>query len=257
VESARLDAELLLSHVLGVDRITLYTDSERPLSVKERALLREPIKRRANREPVAHIIGRRAFRRLDLSVNADVLVPRPETETLVEWAVEVLPDRARVFDWGTGSGAVAIALATERRDLRVVAGDASSAALVVAEANAEAAGAGVHFMESEGFAGLDEHRVDAIVANPPYLSESQYADAPPELRHEPRQALVAGPAGDECINAIIDAAPGSLLEGGWLLMEVGEGQAQAALARMDEVGFKESDLRHDLAGIERVVGGHL
>lgn len=257
VESPRLDAELLLSHVLGVERIALYTDSQRPLTVAERAQLRDPIRRRGEREPVAHIIGRRPFRRLDLTVNSDVLVPRPETEVLVEWAVDVLPDRARVVDWGTGSGAIAIALATERRDLRVVALDRSEAALEVARQNALDAGAQVHFLHSDGLAELGEHRVEAIVANPPYLSEAQYADAPAELAHEPREALVGGPKGDEVVNDIITAAVDHLLPEGWLMIEVGEGQARDALARMDKAGFKESDLRHDLAGIERVIGGHL
>ena len=257
IESARLDAELIVSHFLGIERIALYTDADRPLNVQERVLLRDPVRRRGEREPVAHIIGSRAFRRLDLAVNADVLVPRPETEVLVEWAVDALPDRARVVDWGTGSGAIAIALATERRDLRVVAVDRSAAALEVAKANAEAAGADVHFMESDGLGELGDHRVDAIVANPPYLSERQYAEAAAELGHEPREALVAGPAGDEVINAIIADAPDRLDAEGWLMIEVGEGQAHAALERMDDAGFKDSDLRHDLAGIARVVGGHL
>ncbi len=257
IESARLDAELIVSHFLELERIALYTDAERPLNVEERVLLRDPVRRRGEREPVAHIIGKRAFRRLDLLVNSDVLVPRPETEILVEWAVDVLPDRARVLDWGTGSGAIALALATERRDLRVVGIDKSAAALAVATSNAEAANANVHMMESDGFSALGEYKMDAIVANPPYLSEKQFEEGPKELTFEPREALVAGPVGDEMINAIIDSAVPFLDEEGWLMMEVGEGQAHAALERMDEAGFKESDLRHDLAGIERIVGGHL
>jgi release factor glutamine methyltransferase len=257
IESARLDAELIVSHFLGIERIALYTDSDRPLNLQERKLLRDPVRRRGEREPVAYIIGKRAFRRLDLQVNASVLVPRPETEILVEWAVDVLPDRARVLDWGTGSGAVALALATERRDLRVVGIDTSAAALAVAHANAEAAGANVHLMESDGFSALGDHKMDAIIANPPYLSDDEYAEAPKELTFEPREALVAGPVGNEVIDRIIDSAPQHLDEGGWLLMEVGEWQAHQALEHMDEVGFKESDLRHDLAGIPRAVGGHL
>ena len=141
IESARLDAELIVAHFLELERIALYTDAERPLNVQERVMLRDPVRRRGDREPVAHIIGKRAFRRLDLMVNSDVLVPRPETEILVEWAIDVLPDRARVLDWGTGSGAIALALATERRDLRVVGIDRSAAAIAVATSNAEAAGA--------------------------------------------------------------------------------------------------------------------
>jgi len=257
IESARLDAELIIGHVLGMERIALYTETDKPLTVKERAQLREPVKRRSEREPVAHIIGERAFRRLDIKVTPAVLIPRPETETLVEWATEVLPDRARVLDWGTGSGAIALALATERRDLRVVGVDRSVAALAVATENAEKSRANVHFEESDGFAILEGHKIDAIVANPPYLSEAEYEDAPPELAYEPRDALVAGPKGDEIITSIIKDAPTYLNEEGWMIMEVGAGQAEGALELMDEVGFKDSDVRHDLAGIARVVGGHV
>lgn len=256
IETARLDAELIVGHVLEMERIALYTETEKPLTVQERAKLREPVRRRAEREPVAHIIGVKAFRRLDIIVSPAVLVPRPETETLVEWATETIPDRARVLDWGTGSGAIALALATERRDLRVVGMDRSVAALAVANENAERSRATVHFEESDGFAILEGHRIDAIVANPPYLSESDFENAPPELAYEPREALVAGPRGDEIIRSIITEAPTYLNEGGWLMMEVGEGQAEPALELMDEVGFKDSDVRHDLAGIARVIGGH-
>ena len=256
IETARLDAELIVGHILGMERIELYTETDKPLTVKERAQLREPVQRRAKREPVAHIIGVRAFRRLDVRVSPAVLVPRPETEVLVEWATEILPDRARVLDWGTGSGAIALALATERRDLRVVGVDKSAAAIEVAVENAEHSRATVHFEESDGFALLEDHKVDAIVANPPYLSEAEYEAAPPELAFEPREALVAGPKGNEVITSLIKEAPTFLSEEGWLIMEVGAGQAEGALELMDEIGFKDSDVRHDLAGIARVIGGH-
>jgi release factor glutamine methyltransferase len=238
-----------------VERLGLYTDSERPLTPPELARCRELIGRRGRREPVAYLTGERAFRRLRLRVGPGVLVPRPETEVLVEWALEVLPAGAAVLDWGTGSGAIAVALATEGEGLRVTGIDASPRALAVAEANAAAAEAAVELVRSDGFAGLAGRAYDAVVANPPYLSDADLVGAPPELAFEPREALVAGPTGLEAIAAIVRDAPAHLVPGGWLLMEVGAGQAPGVAAMLRDAGAREASSRDDLAGIARAVGG--
>jgi release factor glutamine methyltransferase len=250
--SPRLDADLLLAHALGIERIALYTDAERPLTPPELDRARDLVGRRGRREPLAYLTGRRAFRRLQLSVGPGVLVPRPETEVLVEWALSVVPEGGSVLDWGTGSGAVALALADEGPGLRVTALDRSQEALGVARAN-DPAGA-VEWVHSDGFAAVDGRRFDAIVANPPYLSPDDLAAAPPELRFEPEGALVAGPSGLEAIAAIAAGASARLEPGGWVLIEVGQGQADAARALLEAAGLTGAADREDLAGIARVVG---
>lgn len=254
--SARLDADLLLAHALGVERLALYTDSERPLTPAELATARALLARRGRREPLAYITGGRAFRRLSLGVGPEVLVPRPETELLVEWALDAASPGAAVLDWGTGSGAVALALADEGEDLAVTALDRSAAALERARANGAATGRdGVEWLLSDGFAAVAGRRFAVIAANPPYLSEADLAAAPPELAFEPRGALVAGPTGLEAIEALAREAPAHLRPGGWLLIEVGEGQARAARDALAAAGLREVTHRDDLAGIARVVGG--
>lgn len=211
IESPRLDAELLISRALGLERIELYTHHDRPVNPAERDAARTLVARRAKREPVAYILGVKGFRGLELTVGPDVLVPRPETELLVEWVRDRAPEGGAVLDWGTGSGAIAIALATERPDLTVTAVEVSEAALSVARANAGACGAAVEFIHSDGVAALGGRVFDVVVANPPYLSDGELAAASPELAHEPRGALTAGPAGDEAIAAICATVP-ALLE---------------------------------------------
>jgi len=255
--SARLDADLLLAHALGVDRLRLYTDSERPLTPPELARARELLARRGRREPMAYVTGQRGFRRLRLGVGPEVLVPRPETEILVEWALEVAPAGGTALDWGTGSGAIALALADEGERLRVTALERSEPALARARANAAAVAAGhaVEWLLSDGFAAAAGRRFDVIVANPPYLSEADLAAAPPELAFEPVEALVSGPTGMEAIEAIARDAPSHLEPGGWLLIEVGDGQAPAAEAALAAAGLVALGRRADLRGADRVVGG--
>lgn len=256
--SPRLDADLLLAEALGIDRLRVYTESERPLTEAELARARELVGRRARGEPVAYILGRRAFRGLELTVGPGVLVPRPETELLVERALEVAPPGAAVLDWGTGSGAVALALAAEGTGLRVTAIDRSEAALEVARGNAARLGIeGIEWLRSDGFAALGGRRFAAIAANPPYLTPGELAAAPAELRHEPEGALVAGPTGLEALEAIAAAAPSHLERGGWLLMEVGDRQAEAAAGMLRAAGLADVAAREDLAGVARVVGGRL
>ncbi len=204
---------------------------------------------------MAYLTGERAFRRLRLRVGPGVLVPRPETELLVEWALELLAPGAAVLDWGTGSGAIAIALATEGERLRVTGSEVSPEALALAEGNGAAADAAVEWVRSDGFAELAGRAFDAVVANPPYLSDADLAGAPPELAFEPRGALVSGPTGLEAIGAIVHDAPAHLLAGGWLLMEVGAGQAPAVEGLLRDAGARDVGHRDDLAGIARAVGG--
>jgi release factor glutamine methyltransferase len=252
-DTPRLDAELLAAHVLGVDRLALYTDSERPLTGAETDALRGLVARRGRREPVAYLVGHRAFRRLRIAVTPAVLVPRPETELLVEWALEAAGPGARVLDWGTGSGAVALALADERPDLAVTAIDTSAEALAIARAN-DAAGA-VEWLASDGFAALTGRVFDVVAANPPYLSDAEMAGAPPELAHEPRSALVAGPTGLEALAGLAAEAPVHLAPGGWLVAEIGAGQDAAVRGLWEGAGLADVAVRRDLAGLPRAVGG--
>lgn len=253
--SPRLDADLLLAHALGVERLALYTDSERPLTPAELARARELLGRRARREPVAYVLGERAFRRLRLGVGPEVLVPRPETEILVEWALAVAPEGGSALDWGTGSGAVALALADEGPGLRVTALDRSPEALERARANGARCGAEVEWLLSDGFASVAGRRFDVIAANPPYLSARDLAEAPAELRYEPEGALVAGPTGLEAVERIAREAPAHLEPGGWVLVEVGAGQGPAAEGLLADAGLADVGHRDDLAGVARVVGG--
>ena len=252
--SPRLDADLLLAHALGVERLALYTGSERPLTSAELDRARDLVARRGRREPVAYLTGARAFRRLRVEVGPDVLVPRPETELLVEWALELAAPGAAVLDWGAGSGAVALALADEGPDLRVTALERSPAAVARARANGERLGLAVEWLASDGFAAVAGRRFDVVAANPPYLSPAGLAAAPPELRFEPAEALVAGPTGLEAIEAIAAAAPAHLAPGGALLVEVGEGQAGEAEAAVRAAGLEPLGHRADLAGVARAVG---
>ena len=250
VDTPRLDAEILLSHALGVDRARLVID--RDLTVEGAAVraFQEAVRRRAvGCEPVAYIVGTKGFRRIDLRVDARVLIPRPDTEGLVEAALD-LPAGARVVDVGTGSGAVALALKDERPDLEVLGTDLSAAALAVARANADRLGLDVAFHEGDLLDGIGP--VDAVLSNPPYVEEG--AELAPEImRHEPRAALFAGPDGREVIDRLIAAAAASSAR--LVALEVGAGQAAGVAAALRDAGFAETAVAPDLAGIERVVTG--
>jgi len=251
-DSARLDAEVLLAHALGVDRAALVRDPEREVAGPVARAFQELVRRRSVlRAPVAYLVGRRGFRRLELAVDARVLVPRPETELLVEAGLE-LPAGARVVDVGTGSGAVALALADERPDLEVVGSDLSAAALDVARANAERLGLAVSFVLGDLLAPVPGD-LDAVLANPPYVAETERAALPPEvLRHEPAQALFAGPDGLAVLRRLI---PEAAARAPFVAVEVGQGQAPAVEALMRGAGLARVRRRRDLAGIERVVVG--
>jgi release factor glutamine methyltransferase len=254
-ETPRLDAELLLAHVLRVSRERLLTDRDLTISGPDVRAVQNAVRRRAvQREPVAYITGMRAFRRLELAVDRRALIPRPETELLVELAVAQLPAGARVLDVGTGSGAVALALADERPDLRLAGSDLSEDALGVARANGERLGLRVDWLHADLLMGIaDEY--EAILANPPYVAESERASLAPEIvRHEPPGALFAGADGLECIRALIAQAAGRERVRA-IALEHGAGQAQAVAELMQAAGFTEVRSERDLAGIERVSAG--
>jgi release factor glutamine methyltransferase len=252
----RLDAELLLAHGLGLSRIELYTQYQRPLDDDELAACRELVRRRGLREPVAYVIGSWGFRGLDLAVDARVLVPRPETELLVDRCLELLDgvERPRVVDVGTGSGAIALSLKSERPDAEVVACDISQDALDVAAANAARLGLDVELHISDLLAQVPGDGFRLVVSNPPYVSEREMADLEPEVaEHEPRLATVAGPDGFEIYRRLLPEAAGRLLDGGSLALECGGGQAPALVAELAAAGYGQAGIDPDLAGIERVV----
>jgi len=252
---ARLEAQLLLLHVLGrtaQERAWLLAHDDQALAGTEQLGWREALARRLSGEPLPYIVGWAAFYGLELQVDARVLCPRADTETLVDWALALLPPEAHVIDLGTGSGAIALALKHQRPDVQMHARDLSDFAIAVAQANAQRLGLELAFSQGSWLQGLTE-TFDAIVSNPPYI-----ADADPHLialRHEPLQALTSGPDGLDDLRAIITQAPGFLNPGGWLLLEHGHDQAAAVRQLLLTEGFVDVQSRRDLAGIERCSGG--
>lgn len=202
---------------------------------------------------MAYILGRRAFRRLELEVGPGVLVPRPETELVVEWALELARPNDRILDWGTGSGAIALALADEGEELEITAVDVSEPALEYARRNAERLGLPINLAASDGIDGITGRGFDLIVANPPYLRSDELGSLGPELGFEPEAALVAGGSGLEGHAHVVRDAAATLGAGGWLLVEIGAGQAGDVSRLLKEAGFLDIDTRQDLAGIDRVV----
>jgi release factor glutamine methyltransferase len=253
-ETPRLDAEVLLADILGVDRARLLT--ERKLTVAGPAVraFQNAVRRRAvEREPVAYITGRRGFRHIELSVDRRALIPRPETELLVEVAL-ALPAGACVLDLGTGSGAVALALAQERPDLRVSGSDVDADALELARANGQRLGLAVQWLRADLLDGIPDE-FDAVLSNPPYIAEGERAALAPEiLRHEPARALFAGVDGLDAIRALF-AQLAARERVRLVALEVGAGQAGAVAALMSDSGFATVRGERDLAGIERVVVG--
>lgn len=250
-DSPRLDAELLLAHALGVDRAALILDPGRELAGGSARRFQELVRRRsATGEPVAYLLRTKGFRHIDLFVDARVLVPRPETELLVEAALG-LPPGARVLDVGTGSGAVALALKHERPDLRVTGSDVSEDALDVARANRERLGIEVALVRADLLDGLGAGW-DAILSNPPYVATSERAALPRDVRdHEPDLALFAGEDGLDVIRRLVEQAAATHAK--LLALEVGAGQAPAVARLTADAGFADTEILRDLAGIERVV----
>jgi release factor glutamine methyltransferase len=251
-QTPRLDAELMLSEATGLDRARLAAEPETGVGAPAARTFGAMVRRRIEREPVAYILGRKGFRQLELEVDSRVLIPRPETELLVELALEVRP--RSVLDVGTGSGAVALAIADELPEAAVVATDTSLDALAVAQANRDRLGLGERVRLSYG--SLEPGTFELVVANLPYVSEGEWQGLAPEIRgFEPREALVAGPSGLEAIELLLGDLSLAPDRPAAVALELGEGQATTVAELVRRAGFERVEARRDLAGIERVVVG--
>ena len=270
MSNARLDAEVLLRFILNRDRAWFMTHANEPLDEDKRGLFEKAVARRAKREPLQYIVGKQEFWGLDFIVRPEVLIPRPETELVVETALKIT-ERVRrsteadtpftIVDLCTGSGCIAVSLAREMRNARFFAIDTSGKALAVARENARKHGVSerIRFLEGDLFQPLEEldfrSQVDIVTANPPYIRSGDLRGLQPEVRdYEPEIALIAGPEGGEIHQKIIEAAPAFLKKHGSLIMEMGEGQAEALIEIMNENGkYAAPEILKDLAGIERVI----
>lgn len=261
VDSPRLDAELLVCHVLGLERLQLYLQFDRPFSDSELAALRPLVRRRGLREPLAWILGERGFHALDLQVDRDVLVPRPDTETLVDAALEDIPEDSDepvyVADIGCGTGAVGLAVAAARPQVRLYAVDLSPQALANTKANVERLGLKdrVAVLRGDLLDPIPESRpIDWVLSNPPYIPSADIDALMPEVStHEPRLALDGGPDGLDIIRRLIAQAVPRVRRG--LRVELGAGQAAAVMQLLREAGLEDVRSWADLAGIDRIVGG--
>jgi release factor glutamine methyltransferase len=249
VDDPRMDAEILLAAAMGTERAALYAHPEQTIEPPAAREFAGMVRRRVRREPVAYILGRAWFRQLELAVDPRVLIPRPETELLVDLA----QNRQRILDVGTGCGAIALAIANEREGVRVTGIDNSPEAIEVARANAERTGLEAEFLIADLIVGGP---YDMIVSNPPYVRESDWESLQPEITlYEPREALVAGPDGLDVVRALVPAAAEVLVRGGMLGIEVGQGQSRTVESLFERSGFTHVETIRDLAGIPRVVTG--
>jgi release factor glutamine methyltransferase len=256
----RVDAQVLVSHMLGVDRAYLVANPMRVLTETEDARIDSVVARRSMGHPVAYLVGTREFYSREFAVGPEVLIPRPETETLVEAALARLAPHAAVLDLGAGCGAIGITIACERPEAKVTCTDVSEAALALAAANARALGCDsrVRFARGSWYEAVPGERFDAIVSNPPYVAAGDAHLAQGDLRFEPANALTDGsPDGLGSIRVIVAGAREHLNPGGWLLFEHGYDQADAAAAILQAAGFTECARIRDLAGIDRVAGGKM
>lgn len=265
-DSPRLDAELLLMQVLGVNRTWLFTWPDHTLSDEQQQQVEALLARRQQGEPLAYIIGTREFWSLELAVAPSTLIPRPDTETLVEWALTLrLSDKARVLDLGTGTGAIALALASERPHWQMTASDMNADAVALAKHNAKQLALAVDVQQGSWYQALSSKtienssgatpRFDLIVSNPPYIDPSDIHLNQGDVRFEPRSALVAEHHGLADIEHIIEHAPPYLNANGWLLLEHGYDQAEAVCALLKARGFTQVSNRLDLGGNPRISGG--
>jgi len=251
-----LDWRVLLCHALNATRVGLITGSERALTSDEAQRFGDLVQRRLAGEPVAYLVGQREFFGLPFEVSGAVLIPRPDTELLVELTLDRLPQGGRVLDMGTGSGAIAVSLAHTRRDADVTALDVSADALAVARRNAEANGARVTFLHSDWFAALaDTPPFDIIASNPPYIASGDRHLSEGDLRYEPVGALTDHADGLSALRILVAGAPAHLVQQGWLLMEHGYDQAEAVRALLATAGYTDVQSWRDIADIERVSGG--
>ena len=252
-----LENRILLCHALGITRVGLITQSERTLTKEEAQRLAALVGRRLDGEPIAYIVGEREFFGLRFQVSPAVLIPRPDTELIVELALERLPQDGRLLDMGTGSGAIAVSCAHSRRDATVTALDLSDDALAVARANAAANGVTVRFLRSDWFDAVGDERFELIASNPPYIASGDEHLSQGDLRFEPTGALTDHADGLSALRSIVDGAPAHLEPGGWLLLEHGYDQADAVRDLLQQRGFQDVQSWRDLADIERVSGGRL
>jgi len=253
VDAPRLTAELLLAHALGCDRVRLYLDFDKPLGEPELARYRDLVRRRAGGEPTAYLTGVREFAGHRFQVDARVLVPRPETELLLEAALAALPEGGAALDLGTGSGALAVSLALARPGARVTAVDLSADALAVARLNAGALGATLELLQGDLFAPLPaDRRFDVIASNPPYVPSGEIAGLAREVRREPALALDGGPDGLAVLRRIVAEAPRWLRPGGALLLEMHESHLEPLPALCLAARFATAEARRDLAGLPRL-----
>lgn len=257
IDNPRLDAELLLAHVLKLDRVGLYLNFERPLNAEELDAIRPLVKRRGQREPLQYLIGHTEFWSLTFEVTPAVLIPRADTEIIIEEALNRAEGTGELLDVGTGSGAIAISLATELADWKITALDISDEALEIAGRNAEKNGVGgqVRFLHAD-LAQLPQQQYDLIVSNPPYIAPSEWDELMPEVRcFEPQKALLAADNGLDCYRKLAAQAQSRLKPGGWLLVEIGYRQAEVVTRLFTEAGLQDLFVRDDYAGQPRVVGG--
>jgi len=254
--TARIEVQCLLQSVLGVNRAYLLTHPERILTVRETARYVELFARRLAGEPIAYLLGEREFFGLNFKVTPATLIPRPDTELLVEMALQHIPAGGAVLDMGTGSGAIALSIARERPDARVVAVDASEAALIVAAENAQRLNLGrVRLLRSDWFSALSGERFDLIASNPPYIENGDVHLSLGDVRFEPLSALASGADGLDDIRRIIVEAKAYLNAGGWLMFEHGYNQAERVRGLLQDAGFCAISSVLDLSGIERVTQG--
>lgn len=255
IPTARLDAEKLIGSVLGLDRLELYLHHDRPVTPAELDAIRPLLRRRADLEPVAYILGEVGFHRLVLKTDARALMPRSETETLVEVALANLPQGGALLDVGTGSGAIAISVKHERPDVAVTAVDVSVDALSLARENVERIGVEVELLESDLADAVAGRTFDVIAANLPYIPDGDPRTEAGVVRHEPHLALYAGPDGLDLIRRLVVEAPGLLRAGGAIVLEHSDEQAGAVRGLLEAAGFGGVAHHRDLAGVDRVVVG--
>jgi release factor glutamine methyltransferase len=258
LENARREAEWMLCSVTGLDRVGLYLNFDKPLNEDELTAYRALVARRAKREPLQYLLGSQEFDGLEFVVTPAVLIPRHDTETLLEAALAVAPEAKNILDIGTGSGCIAISIAKRLSAANVTAIDLSPEALTVASKNAQLNGVEVEFLQGSFFDPVAGRTFDLILSNPPYITTADLATLQPEVRdHEPKLALDGGPDGLDAYRVIAGSASSFLKTGGWLMVEVGAGQAGPVSELLASAGLSDIFVKHDNAAIQRVVGGRL